>query len=250
MSAWAAPLRQAACTQAASGGSRFRERTVAFMSAMERAAALGRRLVVIGDPDDGMHTRLARAYGCGDVCVDLNGCPKCPMTIVADITKGPVPELAADSSVVFVACVLEYVPDLEAARGSGCHRQGRRRSEDSGCCGRSGPRGGWSCRRSRWSCRLSCRWSCRWWCRRWWLSRRSWSAPVRSWRSWSWRSWSCRRTSRCWSTDRWRRRPARGNRQEDTAHVRDAHGVIVSSRGGQRNAAPCSDHQASHDWRT
>ena len=108
-------LGYAALVESGAAMIRFRERTVAFMSAMERAAALGRRLVVIGDPDAGMHTRLARAYGCGDVCVDLNGCPKCPMTIVADITKGPVPELAADSSVVFVSCVLEYVPDLEAA---------------------------------------------------------------------------------------------------------------------------------------
>ena len=94
---------------------RFRERTAAFHTAIERAAALGRRLVVIGDPDAGMHTRLLRAYGCGDVCVDLNGCPKCPVTVVADITRGPIPDLADDSAVVFVSCVLEYVGDLDAA---------------------------------------------------------------------------------------------------------------------------------------
>jgi hypothetical protein len=94
---------------------RFRERTAAFQSAMERATALGRRLVVIGDPDAGMHTRLMRAYGCGDVCVDLNGCPQCPVTVVADITKGPIPDVADDSAVVFVSCVLEYVSDVNAA---------------------------------------------------------------------------------------------------------------------------------------
>ncbi len=37
------------------------------------------------------------------------------MTIVADITNCPIAELAPDSSVVFVSCVLEYVPDLDAA---------------------------------------------------------------------------------------------------------------------------------------
>lgn len=94
---------------------RFRERSVAFRSAMERAVALDRRLVVIGDPDAGFHTRFMRAYGCGDVCVDLNGCPKCPMTIVADITKGPVPGVADDSAVVFVSCVLEYVANVDNA---------------------------------------------------------------------------------------------------------------------------------------
>lgn len=94
---------------------RFRERRAAFQAAAERAVATNRRLVVIGDPDAGMHTRLMRAYGCGDVCVDLNGCPACPLTIVADITKGPIPDVADDSTVVFVSCVLEYVSDLEAA---------------------------------------------------------------------------------------------------------------------------------------
>ena len=94
---------------------RFRERTAAFKAATERAASLGRRLVVIGDPDAGLHTRLLRAYGCGDVCVDQNGCPKCPVTVVADITKGPIQEIADDSAVVFVSCVLEYVVDLQAA---------------------------------------------------------------------------------------------------------------------------------------
>ncbi|MDC0721737.1 hypothetical protein POL25_32815 [Nannocystis sp. bb15-2] len=94
---------------------RFRERSTAFQMAAERATALGRRLVVVGDPDAGMHTRLMRAYGCGDVCIDMNGCPGCPITIVADITKGPIADIADDSAVVFVSCVLEYVTDLNAA---------------------------------------------------------------------------------------------------------------------------------------
>ena len=94
---------------------RFRERAAAFRSATERAVALGRKLVVVGDPDAGMHTRLLRAYGCGDVCVDANGCPKCPTTIIADLTKGPIEGIADDSAVVFVSCVLEYVTDLNAA---------------------------------------------------------------------------------------------------------------------------------------
>ncbi len=94
---------------------RFRERTAAFEMAMERASALGRRLVVIGDPDAGLHTRLMRAYGCGDVCVDLNGCPRCPVTVVADITKGPIADIADDSAVVFVSCVFEYIAELDVA---------------------------------------------------------------------------------------------------------------------------------------
>ncbi len=108
-------LGYAAAVEGAAALIRHRERTWAFEAAADRAAALGRRLVVIGDPDAGMHTRLTRAYGCGDVCVDLNGCPKCPVTVIADITRGPLPEIADDSAVVFVSCVLEYVTDLDAA---------------------------------------------------------------------------------------------------------------------------------------
>jgi hypothetical protein len=87
---------------------RHDKRTRLFYEAGKRAQALGRPLVVIGDPDAGMHTRLLRAYGCGDVCVDLNGCPLCPVVRAADITQGPVPGIEANSGVVFVSCVLEY----------------------------------------------------------------------------------------------------------------------------------------------
>src|SRR5690349_7387382 len=94
---------------------RHNRRTCLFYEAGKKARALGRPLVVVGDPDAGLHTRLLRAYGCGDVCVDANGCELCPVVRVADITAGPVPGIADDSAVVFVSCVLEYVRDLPAA---------------------------------------------------------------------------------------------------------------------------------------
>src|SRR5690606_6543626 len=47
--------------------------------------------------------------------IDKNGCPACPVTIVADVTEGPIADIADDSAVVFVSCVLEYVQDLSAA---------------------------------------------------------------------------------------------------------------------------------------
>jgi hypothetical protein len=90
-----------------------------FRQAAERAQALGRPLVIVGDPDGGAMTRLFRAYGCGDpsrdVCVDLVGCRRCPNGVAADLTAGPVPGVADDSAVVYVACVLEYVGDVPAA---------------------------------------------------------------------------------------------------------------------------------------
>ncbi|MBZ5709668.1 hypothetical protein [Nannocystis pusilla] len=94
---------------------RFQERKCLFRAAATRAAATGRKLVVVGDPDGGFHTRFMRAYDCGDLCVDLAGCPACPMNLVADITKGQLPGIADDSVIVFVSCVFEYVEDLHAA---------------------------------------------------------------------------------------------------------------------------------------
>jgi hypothetical protein len=94
---------------------RFEARRRGFEAAARRASALGRPLVVVGDPDAGAHTRLVRAYECGDLCIDLRGCPRCQVMQAADITTGPVPGIADDSAVVFVSCVLEYVADPASA---------------------------------------------------------------------------------------------------------------------------------------
>lgn len=94
---------------------RMKRRRDVFRTAEARALEVGRPLVVVGDPDAGMHTRILRGYSCGDICVDLSGCPACPVSIYADLTKGKIPEVADDSGVVFVSCVLEYVTDPLAA---------------------------------------------------------------------------------------------------------------------------------------
>ena len=94
---------------------RFEHRRRAFAAAARRAAELGRPLVVVGDPDAGAHTRLMRAYDCGDLCIDLHGCPRCQAMQAADLTQGPIEGVADDSTVVYVSCVLEYVSDPEAA---------------------------------------------------------------------------------------------------------------------------------------
>lgn len=104
-----------ALAEGASALQRWRVRREVYDQAARRAAALHRPLVVVGDPDAGAHTRLYRAYGCGDLCVDINGCPLCPVVQIADIAARPVPGVAADSAVVFMSCVLEYVDDAEAA---------------------------------------------------------------------------------------------------------------------------------------
>ena len=93
---------------------RHRRRSVLYERAKARAIATDRQLVVVGDPDAGAHTSLKRAYGCGDLCLDLNGAPGCRVAAAVDITKGNSPVLS-DSAVVYVACVLEYVDKPKAA---------------------------------------------------------------------------------------------------------------------------------------
>jgi len=93
---------------------RMASRTRLFEEAKRRAATTGRRLVVVGDPDGGAHTRLIRAYDCGDLCVDLTGCPSCAHGVALDITQGRIP-LENDRAVVYCSCVLEYVSDPQAA---------------------------------------------------------------------------------------------------------------------------------------
>jgi hypothetical protein len=92
--------------------SRHADRSNLFHAAERRAEATQRPLLVVGDPYGGVWTKIFPAYGCGDVCVDLQGC-KCPVQIKTDITKGV--DLGANAYVVYVACVLEYVEDIEAA---------------------------------------------------------------------------------------------------------------------------------------
>lgn len=83
-------------------------RSSQYGCAKREAVRLGKPLVVVGAPDGG----VTSGYGCGDVTVDVAG-SICPNTIQADITK-PLP-FTDDSVVVFVACVLEYVSNYEAA---------------------------------------------------------------------------------------------------------------------------------------
>jgi hypothetical protein len=104
---------------------RFQRRKRVFAEAQARAKLLGRPLVVVGDPDAGAHTRLARAYPCGDACVDIRGCPRCRVSIEDDITEG-LDVFEDDSAIVYVACVLEYVSEPTLAQGELLRIAGRR----------------------------------------------------------------------------------------------------------------------------
>lgn len=86
---------------------RLNRRWAVFAEARAAATALGRPLLVVGAPDRGPTSSPV-----GDINVDI-GPSSAPNFVQADICK-PLP-FAANSVVVYVSCVLEYVADGNAA---------------------------------------------------------------------------------------------------------------------------------------
>lgn len=90
---------------------RRRKRREVFQAAADRAIALGRKLIVIGDPTGGV---THGDYGCGDLTLDLTGCPDCPNGKIHDLGQDVIPA-DNDSAVVYDSCTLSYVENFEYA---------------------------------------------------------------------------------------------------------------------------------------
>jgi hypothetical protein len=75
---------------------------------MRHRKLTGKPLLVVGDPNKGMSCGLyGSAYGMGDVCIDLY--PITEGVIKADIYDY-LRTLADNSAIIFISCVLEYIP--------------------------------------------------------------------------------------------------------------------------------------------
>lgn len=88
-------------------------RSLYYKRAYNLSKKLNKPLMVIGDPYNGRSSKvLGKKYGCGDICLDLTGCPKCKNS-----SKGYLEDTLLDfpdnSHVIFVSYVLEYVNDVE-----------------------------------------------------------------------------------------------------------------------------------------
>jgi hypothetical protein len=82
-----------------------------FQQATARSQQTGKPLIVIGDPDASLKNRvLGRDYECGNACIDLRGCEKCPVSVTSDAYEY-LSQQEDNSAVIFVSCVIEYVPD-------------------------------------------------------------------------------------------------------------------------------------------
>lgn len=90
-------------------GRPIRRRRV-FDLASKKSKQTGKQLLVIGDPYADNYSLSKSDYGCGDICLDING-STCPISRKHDINQG-LGQFGDNQFVVFVSCTLEYVDDL------------------------------------------------------------------------------------------------------------------------------------------
>lgn len=84
-----------------------------YKDAKLKSKLLNKPLMVIGDPFNGIGSQKhGVAYGCGDICLDLTGCPKCKNGDKGKL-ENILPKYKSNSHIIFISCVLEYVDDIE-----------------------------------------------------------------------------------------------------------------------------------------
>lgn len=93
-----------------------------YKKAFSKAKKQNKKLVVVGSPHLSMGTGgvvgyvtekiIGPIYGCGDVCVDLIGCLKCPESITGDILNY-LRSQEDNSCVLFSTGVFEFVPNYK-----------------------------------------------------------------------------------------------------------------------------------------
>jgi hypothetical protein len=93
---------------------KIRGQSAVYAMAMRRAGETGKPLAVFGDPTapKTLNARYGAGYGCGDVCIDLNGAPGCATGVKSSILDWLLDQ-ADNSAVIFESEVLEYIPDKE-----------------------------------------------------------------------------------------------------------------------------------------
>ena len=83
-----------------------------FKAAKNRALETNKKLLVIGDPYNGVASiSTGNDYNCGDLCIDLTGCPKCPKSIKTKL-EDIISKIDLNEYVIYISCVLEYVDEL------------------------------------------------------------------------------------------------------------------------------------------
>ena len=80
-----------------------------FIQAKQQSKQTKKKILVIGDPKSGFWNKhIKKAYGCGDMCIDLLGCNGCPNSIKGDLLAN-LKKMRTNEYVIYESCVLEYV---------------------------------------------------------------------------------------------------------------------------------------------
>jgi hypothetical protein len=88
------------------------KRRTEFKKAIERSKQTQKKLVVIGDPTNGVASIYTGSdYTCGDICVDITGCPSCSNGVKIDL-ESYLKSINLDEYIIYISCVLEYIPDI------------------------------------------------------------------------------------------------------------------------------------------
>lgn len=97
-----------------------------FKAASDKAISTGKPLLIVGDPYSGTVDKMYGAtYSCGDICLDLTGCPKCENGLSVNLdtlydekdnSDSVISKLRAEGPyVIFVSHTLDYVRNLHGA---------------------------------------------------------------------------------------------------------------------------------------
>lgn len=88
------------------------QRQTLYEVALQTSIKTNKSLLVIGDPDTGfINYWLGRDYQCGDLCIDLTGCPKCNNSIQENL-ETVLTNFESGKYVIFISCTLEYIQNM------------------------------------------------------------------------------------------------------------------------------------------
>ena len=101
------------------------KKKVLFSRAVRCSSRMKKELVVLGSPHLDLRTggvisyvtesTIGTLYGCGDTCVDMQGCRGCPTSYKGDILEY-LKTKSSDSCVLFSTGVLEFTENYDAIK--------------------------------------------------------------------------------------------------------------------------------------
>ena len=87
--------------------------TKLYKEALEKAKKQNKKLLVLGNPytiSGNFITLVTETYGCGDICIDMNGCGKCK-NVISDKIENVLNKFESNNYIIFESGLLEVVDE-------------------------------------------------------------------------------------------------------------------------------------------